>query len=150
VPDPVVPSPCPECAAASGGSPPAGGLLVETARFVVHALIGATPVPGWVVVAPKRHVEALGELSPDEHREWMALATRLAAAQQRALGSKTSYLALFAEVVPHLHLHVIPRFDATPGHLRGPRVFQALPAEMLPAAEVERAIERLRGELATS
>jgi diadenosine tetraphosphate (Ap4A) HIT family hydrolase len=115
---------------------------------VVHAPIGGCPLPGWLVVAPRRHVEALTELSPSERAELFALGGRLDQLLREVLGAQKVYLAIFAEVVAHTHLHVIPRFADTPADLRGPRCFLATPDRHLAADQVAATIAQLRRHLA--
>ncbi len=136
---------CPQCRAAVEA--PLGGWLIDDPDFVAHGVLGPTPIAGWVVVAPRRHVEALYELEPVLQQRWFAIAARIDAVLRRELGATKVYLAVFAEVVPHLHLHVIPRYPDTPAELRGPRCFSAPPAAAIPAAEVAAALARVRRAL---
>lgn len=121
--------------------------MYQDQDFVAHGVLAPTPIPGWVVVAPRRHVEALTELDPELQHRWFAIATRVDGALRGELGATKVYLALFAEVVAHLHLHVIPRYADTPAELRGPRCFSAPPASAVPAAEVAAALARMRRAL---
>lgn len=135
---------CPECAVARGDLLPDGGLLLDDGELLVHAVIGGAPLAGWVVVAPRRHVESLEELDPAVRQRLFEVAARVAAVQRSTLGAAKVYLALFAEMVPHLHLHLVPRYADTPAELRGPRCFLAPPQLRLRAAELAEAVSRLR------
>jgi diadenosine tetraphosphate (Ap4A) HIT family hydrolase len=136
---------CPQCRAAAEAPP--GGWLIDDPNFVAHGVLGPSPIAGWVVIAPRRHVESLTELEPELQQQWFAIAARIDGVLRRELGATKVYLALFAEVVPHLHLHVIPRYRDTPAELRGPRCFSAPPAAAIPAAEVAAALARVRRAL---
>jgi|CXWL01.1.fsa_nt_gi diadenosine tetraphosphate (Ap4A) HIT family hydrolase len=144
-------SSCLECAvtAPDSGHQPAGGRLFSDATFVVHSVLGGSPLRGWMVVAPRRHVERLIDLDPEEQRRLFELAALVDRGLRTTLGAEKVYLAIFAEVVPHLHLHVIPRYADTPADLRGPRCFLAGPERHLPPAELAAATRRLAAAFAT-
>ena len=90
---------------------------------IAHAIRCA--LPGWVVVAPARHVLSLAELSPDEAAALGPLLTAVSRALVDVTGCEKVYMALFAEAegFRHLHIHVVPRHTDLPDDLRGPRVF---------------------------
>lgn len=134
---------CAECEVAAGRRAPGGGVVRLPPGLLVHAVLGASPLAGWVVVAPARHVEHVGDLEAEEMAALAEAARRLAGWQRELLGATKSYVALFAEVVPHLHFHVVPRYPGTAPSLRGPRAFQASAAEMLPPDELAAAAQRL-------
>lgn len=136
---------CPECEVAAGRRVPEGGLVRLPPGLLVHEVLGASPLAGWMVVAPARHVEQVADLSVEEMAAIAETARLLAGSQRDLLGATKSYVALFAEVVPHLHFHVVPRFPGTPESLRGPRAFQAPAVEMRPPAELAAAAQRLLG-----
>lgn len=138
---------CPQCEAATGAREPAGGLLLDLPDFLVHAPLGGSAIAGWLVVAPRRHVEALTDLAASEQAQLFALAGRLDRLLRDALGAQKVYLAIFAEVVHHTHLHVIPRFADTPVALRGPRCLLAGPEHHIGAAEITATLDRLRRHL---
>ena len=115
-------SACLECAALKGEH---GPLLLETERFAVHPIVGGGAVPGWLIVAPRRHVEQLDALTSDELAELMPLASRVGAALRASTPCEKLYLALFAEKVPHLHVHLIARPPSLAEELRGPKIFAA-------------------------
>jgi diadenosine tetraphosphate (Ap4A) HIT family hydrolase len=73
----------------------------------------AQPTLGSLILAAKSEVTAFGDLPAEAHAE-LKLAT---AAIERALGqfvgyAKLNYLMLMM-VDPHVHFHVIPRYDGT-------------------------------------
>ncbi len=69
-------------------------------------------------------------------------------AQRLALGAEHVYAFALGDVLRHFHLHLVPRFAATPPRLRGRGSFDALPGDLLPTGEVEAAADRLREALA--
>jgi diadenosine tetraphosphate (Ap4A) HIT family hydrolase len=69
------------------------------------------------------------------------------AAQRTALGAEHAYAFSIGDAVRHFHLHLVPRYADTPERLRGRRCFEGAPEDMLPAAEVERAVAALAAAL---
>jgi hypothetical protein len=99
-----------------------------------------------MVIAPVRHVEGLEALTPEEQVALMPLATEVAAALRKETPCEKTYLAVFSEVLPHLHVHVIARPPHLPEADRGPGVFAAPPVGAPEAEEVSR---RVLGRLAS-
>lgn len=88
--------------------------LAETPSAL--AFLDIMPVTrGHVLVIPKQHVGLAYEADPVLMGELMTLATRLARAAQTALRCDGMNLLVncgscAGQVVPHVHLHVIPRY----------------------------------------
>jgi ATP adenylyltransferase len=106
---------CVLCRALENGAG-AGGLLVYTAplNFVVMNLFPYNA--GHLMVAPRRHVGSLGEATPEELSEMMALARRIEAVLADAYHPDGVNLGMNlgrsagAGVADHIHLHVVPRW----------------------------------------
>lgn len=93
---------------------------------VAHAFDSA--LPGWLVVLPRRHVEAVHELTPDEMAPLGELVRRLSIALVEVTGCQKTYVMQYAEHPKHrhVHFHVVPRMaDFTDDEI-GPRVFAYL------------------------
>jgi diadenosine tetraphosphate (Ap4A) HIT family hydrolase len=114
---------CPECAIARTGAAPGGFPVLRRGPFVVHARPEPVPVPGWLVVAPIRHVEQIDALLADEQRGLGPLLSEVAAAVRKETPCEKVYVSVFAEVLPHLHVHVIARPRDLPPEERGARLF---------------------------
>ncbi len=82
-------------------------------------------MPGWLLVAPARHVEQLDALRPEELSGLGPLLAQVAAALRAETSCEKVYLSIFAEVLPHLHVHVIARPPGWPAAEAGPRLFLA-------------------------
>lgn len=93
---------------------------------VAHAL--GTPLPGWLVVVPRRHLTSLDELTTEEAAELGPLLRDLTAALREVVGCEKTYVALFAEAegFQHVHFHVIPRAVGAEPQALGPQVFSLL------------------------
>jgi diadenosine tetraphosphate (Ap4A) HIT family hydrolase len=98
---------------------------------------------GWLVILPKRHIEALHELSKEEFQELADIQYRLTQVIHTNPSVQKEYLMCIAEGegFAHVHFHVVPKPFDLPEHLRGPRIFallmvdreQAIPAQELTA-----------------
>jgi len=141
------PPSCLACDIVAGRVTPTGGVLARWPGFHLHAIFAPTPVRGWLVLTPDRHVRGLYDLSDDEAARYAVLAARTQRAQREALGAAHVYAAVFAESVPHVHMHLIPRYDDTPERLRGPRVFLASPQDALPPDAVAAAAQAVAARL---
>jgi diadenosine tetraphosphate (Ap4A) HIT family hydrolase len=106
---------CPECRRLSERDE----IVVRRGPLAVHARPEAAPVPGWLVVAPVRHIEQIDQLDELEARALGPLLAETAAALRQASGGAKIYLAVFAELLPHLHVHVVARPPAWPENERG-------------------------------
>lgn len=77
-------------------------------------------IKGHTLVIPKAHHERLPEVPPDLLARVMAVVQRVAQAQFDGLGADGVNLhqtngAVAGQTVPHVHFHVIPRFEGD-GH----------------------------------
>jgi diadenosine tetraphosphate (Ap4A) HIT family hydrolase len=93
-----------------------------------------------MVVAPFRHVERLEALTPAEQAALMPLVAEVAAALRVETPCEKVYVAVFSEVLPHLHVHVIARPPDLAEADRGPRVFAAPPVGAGEAEAVGRGV----------
>jgi len=108
------------------GSPSLTGTAVlRLGAFALHPKLEAPPVPGWLVLAPLRHVEQWDGLSLREQAELGPLVARVSAALRAETPTAKVYVSVFAEVLPHFHLHVVARPPELPAEERGARLFLA-------------------------
>ncbi len=68
---------------------------------------------GRVFVETRRHVAGLGQLSGDEAAAVGVLVNDLSSAL-RSAGAEHVYAHVYGDGVPHLHVHVVPRYPGTP------------------------------------
>ena len=111
------PSPCPFC------SLPASRIVEQNAHAVL--ILDAYPVsPGHSLVIPKRHVGSFFEVTQFERAALFALldrATELVDHQHQPVGYNIGINdgAAAGQTVPHLHIHLIPRYDGDQPDPRG-------------------------------
>lgn len=94
----------------------------ELAASFVHqddicvAFMDINPITrGHVLVVPRRSVLTLAELDALTRQHLWEVAHRIGLAQQGALGSRAQHLLIndgkaASQTVPHVHIHVIPRY----------------------------------------
>jgi len=140
--------PCAACELLAGRRDVPGGLLWRGGGFALHALADPTPLPGWLVLTSERHARAWYDLEPSELASIGTVAARVMAAQRAVLGAEHVYAFAIGDVLHHFHLHLVPRYAATPERLRGRHCFDGRPEDRVPEAEVERAARIVSAELA--
>lgn len=127
---------------ARGEALPIRERIVVTEHWrVAHAFDAS--LPGWLIVAPVRHVAALDDLPPAAADELGGMLHRLTAALRHEVGAVKTYVMLFAEAegFEHLHIHLVPRMPQQPADAMGPKVFRHLgasEADRVPAEEMDR------------
>ncbi len=102
-------------------APPRESVVAENGWRVALA-IGCS-LPGWLVVVPTRHLQAMDELSHGEAAALGPLLRRLTIALREVVNCEKTYVAMFAEQVgfAHLHVHVVPRMPWFTWEETGPR-----------------------------
>lgn len=101
---------CIFCAIAAGTSP--ARIVLKTDRYL--AFLDIRPLlPGHVLLAPRQHVENFDAMEAGEMGSLFSLAQRLSRAVQAGLNAEGSFLAVNTKIsqsVPHLHVHIVPRW----------------------------------------
>ncbi|GAB4574468.1 MAG: HIT family protein [Anaerolineae bacterium] len=104
---------------------PGGAIYADDLMVVGHARIAEgqeTAYLGYLMIETRRHVAGLADLFVDEAATLGVLAARLAQALQDTEGAEHVYAFVIGDGVPHLHLHLVPRYPGTPRDYYGPRV----------------------------
>lgn len=109
--------PCPFC------QPPAEQRLAEAALAL--ALWDSYPLnPGHALIVPRRHVASWFDATPDERDAMLRLADEARAIVVRKHAPAAFNLGIndgpaAGQTVPHLHLHLIPRYEGDVADPRG-------------------------------
>lgn len=88
--------------------------VMENAEVI--AFLDINPArPGHVLVVPKKHATYIAELSKKTRTELMETGNRIASATRASLGCDDVNFLIndgkhSGQTVPHVHLHVIPRY----------------------------------------
>lgn len=100
-----------------------------------------TDIPGYFIIQPKRHILDLGEANDAEANSYGPLLKKLMAAVHGMSQCERVYTFSLAEMVPHYHLHVIPRSKTFPEQYVG-RGITAYPTK--PALDEHSILEQCR------
>jgi diadenosine tetraphosphate (Ap4A) HIT family hydrolase len=109
---------------------------------------GTTAYLGHLIVEPLRHAPGLADLTDVEAERmgrWMTQASR---ALREAAGAEHVYSAVIGDAVPHLHIHLLPRFPGTPREYWWPRVDEWPQARRGDTQEIAAFVDDLRRHLA--
>ena len=109
------------------GAAPLWDSIIRTDQWdVVHSY--DTSLLGWIVLVPRRHIEAIDELTESEAHELGDLLRRVSACLKQRLKCAKTYVMQFAEHPqhPHVHFHVVPRMPDIPVENVGAKVFNFL------------------------
>jgi len=109
---------------------------------------GTTAYLGHLFVEPRRHAPGLADLTDAEARGVGWWCTRASRALRDVSGAEHVYAAVFGDAVPHVHVHLLPRFPGTPREYWGVRVNQWPQARRGTAAEIEALVREVRAYLA--
>jgi diadenosine tetraphosphate (Ap4A) HIT family hydrolase len=117
-----------------------GPYIYQGTHWVVDHAYPTTHL-GWLVILPKRHIEALHELTREEFQELAEIEYRLVQVMHTDSAVLKEYMMCFAEGqgFAHVHIHVVPRPVDLPAEIKGPRVFALLAVDAehaIPAQEI--------------
>lgn len=86
-------------------------ILLQTPNLRVIAVHNEANAPAFCRVIWQHHVAEMTDLLPAERDELMAMVYKVEAAMRQVLQPEKINLASLGNVVPHLHWHVIARFQ---------------------------------------
>jgi diadenosine tetraphosphate (Ap4A) HIT family hydrolase len=101
---------CLSCAIVEGTVQPNGGTIYETKFFHAHQDF-AYPVRGLVILASKRHVKCLDELTEEELNDYIHTLHLIRKAQRKVLGIEQVYYFYNEDTTHHFHTWMVPRYD---------------------------------------
>ena len=91
-----------------------GGTLLWQNAFCRIILANEPDYPGFLRVIVHEHVKEMSDLPAAKQQVLMAVVFAAEAALREVMGPDKINLASLGNVVPHLHWHVIPRFEDDP------------------------------------
>src|SRR5512142_1241994 len=97
---------CLGCAIGAGEITPPGGLICEREHFVVHQ-DPEVPVRGFLIIASKRHIRSIAQMSEAEAAELFSLVYRARLAQERSRQLHEVRI-IQEERSGHFHLWLLP------------------------------------------
>lgn len=143
---------CLVCRKHSGELPAPGGAIYEDDLvFASHVFIPEDKTEvylGWLVLEPRRHAPGLPDLIDEEARQFGLMSSRLSRALTSVTGAEWVYAFVLGHHVPHLHLHLFPRYPNTPREYWWPRIDEWPDAPRGGEPEVSELARRIREALA--
>jgi|1186.fasta_scaffold273533_2 histidine triad (HIT) family protein len=144
------PADCLVCRQVGGGA--TGGLLIDApliaAFHVEPSAERPPPLLGHVLIAPRRHVPGLEDLDAREAAAIGVAMSRIAGAVRATVDAVRVYSAVVGHHVPHLHVHVYPRYAAVPEDVPWHAADEWEGAPRGGGDEIGRMADRLRAALA--
>ena len=102
-------SSCLSCSIVTGQVATLGDVIMETLYFHAHQDF-AYPIPGFVILASKRHFQFIDQMSPAETADFMNNAQRIRSAQRAVLDIEHVYFFQNEDTKHHFHLWMVPRY----------------------------------------
>jgi histidine triad (HIT) family protein len=125
-----------------------GGILYEDELVYAGHVSGSAPAyRGWLVVEPQRHAPGLGDLTDDEACALGRLSNRLARVLKDVADAEHVYAFIFGDGVPHLHVHLAPRYPNTPLEFWGAQLNRWPDAPRVEEQEMRELVTELREHL---
>jgi histidine triad (HIT) family protein len=129
-----------------------GGLVWQDELVVATHRIMMTPKGeavrevylGHLVVEPRRHAAELAELTDAEASAMGVASARLSRSLMSVLPVEHIYAMIVGDEVPHVHLHLLPRYVGTPREYWWDRVDEWPDAPRGDEHAVGKLVERLR------
>jgi diadenosine tetraphosphate (Ap4A) HIT family hydrolase len=100
---------CVGCAIAAKVIEPPGSLILETKNFVLHQ-DPVIPIKGFLIIASKKHISSIAQLSFEEARELFDLVYRARIAMSCIPGIQNVTI-IQEERSSHLHIWLFPRYE---------------------------------------
>lgn len=131
----------------------AGGAIYEDDLvYAGHVYNPDQPVYlGYIMAELKRHAPGLAEQTDEEAQELGLLVARLSRALKQSEQAEHIYALVIGHGIPHLHVHLVPRYPGTPreyGGVTGEKTVADWPkAPRGGEAEIASLCERLRNVL---
>lgn len=106
----------------------AGNIEASAAKIIENEYVyvghidrgGKDSYLGHIMIDLKRHVPTLGDMEPDEASAFGEMMAKVSRALMRSENAEHIYSLVSGNSVPHLHMHLIPRFPGTPEEYWGP------------------------------
>lgn len=100
---------CLGCALENGEIEKTGSVLT-TAHFDAHQDF-EIPIPGFIVLASKRHFQSVDEFTEEEKIDFIDSIIRIRSGMRRTLGIDVVYFVQEEDTSHHFHMWIFPRYD---------------------------------------
>ncbi len=100
-----------------------GGITIYEDEFIYVGHIDNNGEPGYLghlMIDLKRHAPTLGDMNQEEAVAFGSIMARVSKALMVTEGAEHIYSLVSGNSVPHLHMHIVPRYPGTPEQYWGP------------------------------
>ena len=105
---------CPVCKANSGESPSPGGVVWENDLWFLRHAPPPYALAGWMMLHTQRHVQGPAHFTDEEASAFGPVLKHISRTLEVVTGTPRVYLVAFGESTPHMHAHLIPRYENLP------------------------------------
>jgi diadenosine tetraphosphate (Ap4A) HIT family hydrolase len=129
---------------------PGGAIYLDDLVYCSHAHLTEDQPSiylGWLTVETRRHIPGLADLTDAEGRAVGLWIARLSRALKEIINAEHIYAFVLGHGVPHLHIHLIPRYPGTPREYWGIRIDEWPEAPHGDARQVSTLCDQLRAFL---
>lgn len=102
---------------------------------------------GWLLVETRRHAAGFEDLTDEESAAVGVLISRAARVLRAVTAAEHVYAFRLGDGVPHLHVHLVPRYPATPREYWGLRLDEWPDAPLVDQAGRAELVERLQASM---
>lgn len=119
-----------------------------TSEWTVAGVYNDSRFPGRVIMPLRSHRQSLEELTESELSGMWADAVRVGVAIRRVTGAARVNYAVLGNAVPHVHVHLIPRFPEVESLPTRPPWLDPRPLRPLDESDLQNLLMALGGALA--
>jgi diadenosine tetraphosphate (Ap4A) HIT family hydrolase len=105
---------CGICRQNAGEVPIEGGIVYENNLWLVRHMASPTPLVGWTMFHTQRHVQGPAHFNDQEAQSLGPALRTVCEAVERLTGALRVYIMNFGESTPHMHAHLVPRYQEMP------------------------------------
>ena len=87
-----------------------GGVIASTKHFEAQPDF-EYPIPGFVVLVAKRHMQSVDEFTPEERKDFIEFLCNVRKSMRKALNIQTIYLIQEEDTTSHFHVWLFPRYE---------------------------------------
>jgi diadenosine tetraphosphate (Ap4A) HIT family hydrolase len=99
---------CIGCSIGSGEAVPPGGIITETKNFVLHQ-DPEVPIKGFLIIASKKHIQSISQITLEESSELFDLVYRARLAMKNT-ADINEVTVIQEERSGHFHIWLLPRY----------------------------------------
>jgi len=98
-----------ECSIGNGEIAPPGDIIVDTKNFVLHQ-DPEVPISGFLIIASKKHIKSISELSLEESTEFFELVYKARLVMKNVVNINEVTI-IQEERSGHFHMWLLPRYE---------------------------------------